>query len=83
VARVRRVLARAFFYAGAHRVVASLWPVDDRASAALMQAFYRGLLERHETPALALAAAQHEIGNDPRWRAPFYWAGFVLQGDWR
>ena len=76
-------LARAFFYAGAHRVVASLWPVDDRASAALMQAFYRGLLERHETPALALAAAQREIGNDPRWRAPFYWAGFVLQGDWR
>ncbi len=76
-------LARAFFYAGAHRVVASLWPVDDRASAALMQAFYRGLLERHQTPALALAAAQREIGDDPRWRAPFYWAGFVLQGDWR
>jgi len=76
-------LARAFFYAGAHRVVASLWPVDDRASAALMQAFYRGLLERHEAPAPALAAAQREIGSDPRWRAPFYWAGFVLQGDWR
>jgi len=48
-----------------------------------MQAFYRGLLERHEAPAPALAAAQREIGSDPRWRAPFYWAGFVLQGDWR
>ncbi|MEP7042800.1 MAG: CHAT domain-containing protein [Dokdonella sp.] len=76
-------LARAFFYAGAHRVVASLWPVDDRASAALMQAFYRGLLERHEAPAQALAGAQREISSDPRWQAPFYWAGFVLQGDWR
>lgn len=76
-------LARAFFYAGARRVVASLWPVDDHASAALMRSFYRGMLERGETPALALASAQRELRADPRWRAPYYWAGFVLQGDWR
>jgi CHAT domain-containing protein/tetratricopeptide (TPR) repeat protein len=76
-------LARGFFYAGAQRVVASLWPVDDRASAALMQAFYRGLLQRGETPARALIDAQREVRADPRWQSPFYWAGFVLQGDWR
>lgn len=76
-------LARAFFYAGARRVVASLWPVDDRASAVLMRHFYRALLQRHESPQMALADAQDEMGNDPRWRAPAYWAGFVMQGDWQ
>ncbi len=76
-------LARAFFYAGAPRVVATLWPVDDRATARFMALFYDGLLRRGLAPAVALRAAQRGLAREPRWRAPRHWAGFVLQGDWR
>jgi CHAT domain-containing protein len=76
-------LTRAFMYAGAPRIVASLWQVDDVATAALMRAFYEGLLVRQQTPAAALAAAQRKMRADPRWRSPYYWAGFTLVGDWR
>jgi len=75
-------LARAFFYAGTPRVLASLWPVDDRATAAFMVEFYRALLNDHRTPAAALRIAQTRLAKQPRWQAPYYWAGFVLQGDW-
>jgi CHAT domain-containing protein len=76
-------LARAFFYAGARRVVASLWPVDDRASVAFMRAFYRALLQQDRRPQDALVDAEHEMQREARWRAPYYWSGYVLQGDWR
>ncbi|MDR3416863.1 MAG: CHAT domain-containing protein [Nevskia sp.] len=76
-------LSRAFFYAGTKRVLANLWPVDDRASAEFVERFYRALLLRHRNPGQALRAAQDEMSNDPRWRRPYYWAGYVLQGDWR
>jgi CHAT domain-containing protein len=76
-------LARAFMYAGATRVVASLWHVDDLATAELMKRFYRGMLAGKLTPAAALRAAQLEMAGTPRWRSPYYWAAFVLQGDWR
>jgi tetratricopeptide (TPR) repeat protein len=75
-------LSRAFFYAGAERVLASLWPVDDRAAAALMPEFYRALLVDHQSAAAALRIAQQHLARDSRWAAPYYWAGFVLQGDW-
>jgi len=75
-------LARAFFYAGTTRVVASLWPVDDRATAAFMGEFYRALLIEHTTAAGALRSAQRRLASDSRWASPYYWAGFVLQGDW-
>ncbi len=76
-------LARALFYAGAHRVLASLWAVDDRASVELMRAFYRSLLERAEPATQALADAQRALRRNPRWRLPYYWAAYVLEGDWR
>lgn len=76
-------VSRGFMYAGAARVVSSLWRVDDEATAALMDAFYRRVLRDNVAPAAALRAAQLEIRGTPRWRAPFYWAGFTLQGDWR
>ncbi len=76
-------LARGFMYAGARQVLASLWKVDDLATAELMQRFYRGLFEHGLRPAAALRAAQLELARSPRWSAPYYWAGFVLQGDWR
>jgi hypothetical protein len=74
-------LSRAFFYAGARRVVASLWPVEDRATAAFMREFYRGLLVEHMHAATALRFAQQRISGDSRWAPPYYWSGFVLQGD--
>jgi CHAT domain-containing protein len=74
-------LAQAFFRAGAPQVVVSLWPVSDRATAELMRLFYRALLLERLPPAAALRQAQLAVRADPRWRAPYYWAAFVLQGD--
>jgi CHAT domain-containing protein/tetratricopeptide (TPR) repeat protein len=76
-------LARAFMYAGVPRVVASLWPVDDLATAELMKRFYRSMLVDRLTPAAALRAAQRELAAGRRWASPYFWAPFVLQGDWR
>jgi CHAT domain-containing protein/tetratricopeptide (TPR) repeat protein len=76
-------LTRGFMYAGAPRIVASLWQVSDLATAELMKEFYAGLLERRLTPAAALRRAQIAIAQNPRWSAPYFWAGFVLQGDWQ
>jgi CHAT domain-containing protein len=75
-------LTHGFFYAGVPRVVASLWRVPERATAALMTAFYEGLVIEGLTPARALAAAQGRVAADRRWRDPYYWAGFTLQGSW-
>jgi CHAT domain-containing protein/Tfp pilus assembly protein PilF len=76
-------LTRGFLYAGARGVVASLWQVDDVSTAELMKRFYRAMLKQGQPPAAALRTAQLELARDPRWTAPFHWAGFVLQGDWR
>jgi CHAT domain-containing protein len=76
-------LARGFLHAGARRVVASLWSVDDQATARLMEHFYSELFKTKLSPAAALAAAQRKLRAEPRWSHPVYWAGFVLQGDWR
>jgi CHAT domain-containing protein len=76
-------LTRGFMYAGARRVVASLWQVDDESTAELMKHFYRGMLKEGRRPADALRTAQLRMSEDRRWSAPFYWAGFVIQGDWR
>lgn len=75
-------LTRGFMYAGAPRVVASLWQVSDLATAELMTRFYAGMLQRKLTPAAALRAAQLQLAGDRRWASPYFWAGFVLQGDW-
>jgi CHAT domain-containing protein len=76
-------LARAFFHAGAPRVIATLWPVDDRASAQFMRTFYAAMLKRDLRPQQALWVAQEALRSDPRWRAAYFWSPFVLQGDWR
>src|SRR5262249_10159160 len=76
-------LARGFMYAGVPRVVASLWQVDDLATAELMKRFYRGVLLEKLTPGAALRAAQRQLAATRRWRSPYFWAPFVLQGDWR
>jgi CHAT domain-containing protein len=76
-------LTHGFFHAGASGVVVSLWSVNDQATAELMRYFYRGILEERATPGQALRAAQLALRRDPRFREPYYWAGFVFQGDWR
>jgi CHAT domain-containing protein len=75
-------LTRGFMYAGAPRVIASLWQIDDRASAQFMKRFYDALLGQKLRPAAALRAAQISMQKDPRWHAPHYWAAFTLQGEW-
>jgi CHAT domain-containing protein len=76
-------LTRGFMYAGSPRVVASLWKVDDAATAALMKLFYQKMLKENMRPAAALRAAKIEMQKQKRWNAPFYWAAFELQGEWR
>jgi CHAT domain-containing protein/tetratricopeptide (TPR) repeat protein len=76
-------LTRGFMYAGAPRVVASLWRVPDKATAELMNRFYHGLLVEGMTPAAALRAAQVACWKERRLAAPYYWAAFVLQGEWK
>ncbi len=76
-------LTRGFMYAGAARVVASLWNVNDAATAELMQKFYRAMVVEKLAPAAALRSAQLAMARDPRWAAPYYWSGFVLQGEWK
>ncbi len=75
-------LVRGFLHAGADRVVASLWSVRDKATAELMSRFYRALLVDGEYPATALRQAQITLRADRRFNAPYFWAPFVLQGEW-
>jgi len=75
-------LSRAFFYAGAEQVISTLWQVPDRATADLMGHFYRRLLQNGASPVTALRDAQLAVMQDRRWRSPYFWAAFVLQGDW-
>lgn len=74
-------LTRGLLHAGARQVVASLWKVHDQATRDLMVRFYRGLLDEGLAPAAALRAAQRALAASERFSAPYYWAGFVLQGD--
>jgi CHAT domain-containing protein len=75
-------LTRGFFYAGAPRVLASLWKINDKATFELMRGFYQNLLLERRSPAAALRAAQIAMLKEGRWTAPKYWAGVTLQGDW-
>lgn len=76
-------LTRGFMYAGANRVVASLWKIDDRATAELMGHFYVALLGRGMTPAAALRLAQLRMRKTTRWSSPYFWAAFQIQGEWK
>jgi CHAT domain-containing protein len=73
-------LTEGFLFAGAQQVVATLWKIDDRSTAELMDSFYRGLLHEGLTPPAALRRAQLRLAQSSRWNAPYYWAPFVLQG---
>jgi len=76
-------LTRGFMYAGSPRVVVSLWSVSDQATAELMAKFYKKMLQEGVKQAAALRAAQLEMWRQKQWQAPYYWAAFTLQGEWR
>jgi tetratricopeptide (TPR) repeat protein len=76
-------LTRGFMYAGVPRVVASLWKVDDEATAELMRVFYERMFKDGMPPPAALREAQLSVRSQKRWRAPYYWAGFIIQGEWK
>ncbi|HCA97055.1 MAG TPA: hypothetical protein DEP38_21285, partial [Cyanobacteria bacterium UBA9226] len=76
-------LTRGFMYAGAKRVVVSLWSVNDVATSELMAKFYQKMLQGGQNPVNALREAQLEMWNSGQWKSPYYWAAFTVQGDWR
>ena len=76
-------LTRGIMYAGSKQVLATLWKVDDAATAEFMKRFYRALVKDNLPSIAALKRAQAEMKVIPRYKAPFYWAGFTLQGDWK
>jgi tetratricopeptide (TPR) repeat protein len=76
-------LTRGFMYAGAPRVVVSLWSVNETGTAELMVRFYREMLKEGKPAAAALRAAQISLMKEARWQSPFYWAAFTIQGEWR
>ena len=76
-------LTRGFMYAGASSVVASLWRVDDEATAELMKNFYTNMLVKGMRPAEALRSAQNALRQNPQWQSPHFWAGFILQGEFK
>jgi CHAT domain-containing protein len=75
-------LTRAFLYAGSKRVISSLWKVDDGATSELMKYLYQRI-HQGENPGDALRNAQADLSKNSQWRHPYYWAGFVLQGEYR
>ncbi len=77
-------LTRAFLFAGAKSVLVTLWPVEDEGTAVFMREFYSRLLgDAKMAPAAALLGAQEAMRANRRWADPYYWAGFVLEGDWQ
>jgi CHAT domain-containing protein len=74
-------LETAFLRAGTPTILASLWGVDDQATGILMKSFYENLTRQGK--AEALRGAQAALMKDPRFAFPYYWAPFILVGDWR
>ena len=75
-------LPRGFLYAGAKSVIASLWKVNDEATAKLMAGLY-ARIKRGESPSSALRGTQLEMTRDEQWSKPYYWAAFALEGEYR
>jgi CHAT domain-containing protein len=77
-------LTRAFMYAGAPTVGVTLWSVADKSTADLMTDFYKRLLAASpRPPATAMREAQVAMISGKKYSAPFYWAPFVIVGDWK
>lgn len=76
-------LARSFFAAGAKRLIASQWIIEDKVAAEFAARFYHHYYQTtNRNAASAVRAAQIELKKDPRWKSSFYWAAFSLHGSW-
>ena len=81
-------LIPSFLFAGSQAVLASLWKVNSKVAAEFMRCFYAGIEENQgadESPmnkAEAVRQAMLQVRQNPRYEAPYYWAPFVLNGDW-
>ena len=76
-------LTRGLMYAGAERLIVSLWQVDDKGTAAFMQEFYKQMLNEGKSANEALRATQLKMWHSEKWRHPNYWAAFTFLGEWR
>ncbi|WP_246844415.1 CHAT domain-containing protein [Hydrocoleum sp. CS-953] len=76
-------LTRGFMYAGAKRVVVSLWSVADNSTSELMQSYYQKILEKGKNPVESMRETQLEMLSSENWNSPYYWAPFVVQGEWK
>ncbi|MBD2354273.1 CHAT domain-containing protein [Tolypothrix sp. FACHB-123] len=76
-------LTRGLMYAGAERLVVSLWQVDDKGTAEFMQEFYKQMWQQNKSANQALRAAQLKMWQQEKWRNPNYWAAFTFLGEWR
>lgn len=83
-------LSRAFIHAGTPSIIASLWKVSDDSTVELMRAFYKNLQKMPKVEALRQAQLSMiksdsglTTGGEPAWSHPFYWAPFILVGDWK
>jgi CHAT domain-containing protein len=75
-------LVRGFFVAGSPSLLTTLWEIDDESTALLVSRFYENLITRGMNKAEALREAKLHL-KSAGYERPFYWAGFVVQGDWR
>ena len=76
-------LTRGLMYAGAERLVVSLWQVSDEGTAEFMQEFYKQMWQQGKSANQALRAAQLKMWQQAQWRNPNYWAAFTFLGEWR
>jgi len=76
-------MSRGFIYAGTPSILATLWSVEDKSTSILMKNFYENWLQKGMTKPAALRQAQLDLKAIPEYSHPYYWAPFVMIGDWR
>lgn len=76
-------MSRGFLYAGSKRIMASLWKVDDTATAEFMKRFYTNHLQKGMSASQALRQTKIEMQKIPRYKTPYYWSAFTILGDWK
>jgi CHAT domain-containing protein len=76
-------LSRAFMYAGTPSVVMSLWSVSDYSTSIFMQRYYENLIKKGQSKTQALRLTRISMIKEKEYAHPFYWAPFVLTGDWQ
>ncbi|RUT00816.1 hypothetical protein DSM106972_072250 [Dulcicalothrix desertica PCC 7102] len=76
-------LAGVAIQAGAKSILASLWSIDDTSTSELVQTFYQGWKNPELTKAVALQKAQMALIKNPKYQHPYFWAPFVLVGNWQ